>query len=111
MASLHTVGDSTALVDTGERRRIGLTQRAGFVAWALLALVVVGSTLVGYYGYQRHRIALDETDALRGQLASASARAAGTDERLMKAEAELSRAQGVLGHTLGGGSPCPASQK
>ena len=104
MASLHrTVPDRMIPVEA--RRGIGMRRRGVALPWLLLGLLVASAVLAGYYGYERHRIALDEPDALRGQLASAAIRAAGTDERLMKAEADLSRARGELDHA----PPCVAA--
>jgi hypothetical protein len=70
--------------------------------WLLLGLVLLGSTAFTYYGYERHRIAVEEAADLRVRLDDVKQRAAVIDERLMQSEAALAKSRSGL---VGMGAP------
>jgi flagellar motor protein MotB len=82
-----SVGDRTALVDTarhGPRRRPP-------IAWALLAIVLVGAALGGWVLWEQGRLARDEAADARHRLTGAHQRAATAENQVMAIRAERQR--------------------
>jgi hypothetical protein len=108
VATSPSFGDKTLRVDKTDRSHLrSKLDRLRLPAlpslpWLLLGLVLLGSTAFTYYGYERHRIAVEEAADLRTRLDDLRMRAAVIDERLMQSEAALAKSRSGL---VGIGTP------